>query len=172
VIQSRDVVWLGIYFKDFGDDEGQESESDLDSDSEDENEDLETTTNESKEPVEVSALRTTQSGVRFAPVDESILNKKDENRKVYREMKRLSSSFNPEANRAVDTLDKSPILKQDALEDEKLGRDVNTVAIDHLFGDLGFFCRASFVREPDIALYSDTTEYANIKSNICNLYIS
>ena len=134
MVQSRrDIVWLGKYFKDFRDDKGHESESesesDLDSDSEDENEDLETTTNERKEPAEVSELRTTRSGVRFAPVDESILNKKDENRKVYREMKRLSSSFNPEANRGVDTFDESPTLKQDALEDKKLGRDVNTVFV-------------------------------------------
>jgi len=90
-------------------------------------------------------LRTTRSGVRFAPVDKIILSKKGKN--VYREMKRFSSSFNPEANTAVDTFEETPTLKQDALEDEKLGRDVNTVAIDHLFGDLGIFCRASFVKE-------------------------
>lgn len=74
---------MGTYFKDFRDDKGQESESDLDSDSEDENEDLETTPNESSLS---KALRTKRSGVSFAPVDESILNKKDGNRKVYREI--------------------------------------------------------------------------------------
>jgi len=51
-------------------------------------------------------------------------------------MKKLSSSFNSEANREIDTFEEIPTLKQDALNDERLGRDVNTVAIDHFFGDL------------------------------------
>ena len=115
----RDVVWLGKYIKGLRDDKEQESESDIDSDSEDENEDLETTTNESEEPVQVSTLRTTRSGVRFAPVEESILDKKDENKKVHREMQKFSTFFNPEASRAVEKSKNeppnNPPLQQNAL---------------------------------------------------------
>jgi len=38
-----------------------------------------------------------------------------------------------------------------AVEGDELGRDVTNVAINHLFGDLSFFCRDSFLKEPDIA---------------------
>ena len=51
----------------------------------------------------------------------------------------------------------------------QLGRDAVNIATDHLFGDLGLFCRATFVKETDIA--SKTTEYTKVKSKICNLHI-
>ena len=93
-------------------------------------------------------------------------------------MKKLSSSFNPEANKAVGTFEKiqneiqnAPAMKRDGLSGDQLERDGTSIAIDHLFGDLGFFCRASFIKETDIALYSDTTEYVKVKSKICNLHI-
>ena len=72
----------------YSDDNDQDSESDKDS-SEDENEDLDTTTNETKETA-VSTLGRTRSGVQFAPIDESIVEENEGNKKVDREMKRLS----------------------------------------------------------------------------------
>jgi len=145
----------------YSDDNDQDSESDEDS-SEDENEDLDTTTNETKETA-VRTLGRTRSGVQFAPIDESIVEGNEGNKKVDREMKRLSTFFNPEASKAVGKLG---IVHTDDLE-----RDGTSIAIDHLFGDLGFFCRASFIKEADIALYSDTAEYVNVKSKISKLHI-
>jgi len=151
----------------YSDDNDQDSESDKDS-SEDENEDLDTTTNETKETA-VSTLGRTRSGVQFAPIDESIVEEIEGNEKVDREVKRLSTFFNPEASKAVGNLG---IVQTDDLEREiEFERDGTSIAIDHLFGDLGFFCRASFIKEADIALYSDTTEYINIKSKISKLHI-
>ena len=145
----------------YSDDIDQDSESDKDS-SEDENEDLDTTTNETKETA-VSTLGRTRSGVQFAPTDESIEEESEGNKKVDREMKRLSTFFNPEASKAVEKLE---VVQTDELE-----RDGTSIAIDHLFGVLGFFCRASFIKEADTALYSDTTEYAKVKSKISKLHI-
>ena len=89
------------------------------------------------------------------------MEKKGENEKIYREMKKLSSSFNPEANKAVEEIQNAPTTKQDDRGDQ-LGRDAASIAIDHLFGDLGLFCRATFVKE---------REYTKVKSKICNLHI-
>jgi len=85
----------------YRDNEDQNSESDHDSDSEDENEGFDNTATEAKETAEVSSLRTTRSGVQFAPVDESILERKEGNKKVDREMQRLSGFFNHEANSVI-----------------------------------------------------------------------
>jgi len=125
-------------------------------------------------------LRTTRSGVQFAPVDESILEKKEGNKKVDRNAK-IEWYFNPEANRAVEksrTFEEppnTPTLQQNVLEatveGDELGRDVTNVAINYLFGDLGFFCRDSFLKEPDIALYSDSKEYKNLKSKLSEFHI-
>ena len=98
----------------------------------------------------VSTLERTRSGIQFAPIDEIIEEESVGNKKVDREMKRLSTFFNPEASKAVEKLE---VVQTDELE-----RDGTSIAIDHFFEDLGFFCRASFIKEVDIALYPDTTE--------------
>jgi len=130
VIRSRDVKWLNKTFHEYQkseglykEDEDQDSESDHDSDSEDENEDFDTTaeTKETFHPA-VSLLRTTRSGVQFAPVDESIPVRKEGSKNVDREMQRLSGFFNPEANTAVErsgTVEEppnTPTLQQNSLE--------------------------------------------------------
>ena len=171
VIRSRDVKWLNKTFKEYQeseglykDDEEDDLESDYSSGSEDEN--------ESNEPTEtrpaVSLLRTTRSGIQFAPEDEIIPDKQDGNVKVMQEMKKLSGFFNPEASEVVEkerTIEEptnAAILQQNSLEaaveGDELEKDATSVAINHLFGDLAFFCRDSFLQEPDVALYSDSVE--------------
>jgi hypothetical protein len=96
-------------------------------------------------------------------------------------MKRLSGFFNPEASKAVEaaTTVKEPAnaltLQQNgleaAVEGDGLGRDVTSIAINHLFGDLAFVCRNLFLQEPDVALYSDSTEYKNLKAKLSKLHI-
>ena len=96
-------------------------------------------------------------------------------------MQRLSGFFNPEASKAVEktgTVEEptnAPTLLQNgleaAVEGDELGKDVTSIAINHLFGDFACLCRDSFLKEPDIALYSDSTEYKNLKSKLSQLHI-
>ena len=96
-------------------------------------------------------------------------------------MKKLSGFFNLEASKVVEkerTI-KEPVdvatLQQNnleaAIEGDKLGKDVSSIAINHLFGDLAFLCRDSFLQEPDIALFSDSVEYKNLKEKLSELHI-
>ena len=116
-----------------------------------------------------------------------------------RSMQRLSTSFNRKASDAVekaksdavekaksDTVKKEesdtvesakndPTEQQNdleaAVEGDELGRDVTSVAINHLFGDLAFFCRDSLLQQPDVAFHSDSVEYANLKVKLSKLHI-
>jgi len=98
-----------------------------------------------------------------------------------REMKRLSGFFNPEASeviekeRTVEEPINAATLQQNSLEaaveGDELEKDATSVAINHLFGDLAFFCRDSFLQEPDVALYSDSVEYKNLKEKLSKLHI-
>lgn len=111
----------------------------------------------------------------------TFLNDNDKMKKTNREMQRLSGFFNPEASKAVEktgTVEEptnAPTLLQNgleaAVEGDESGKDVTSIAINHLFGDLAFLCRDSFLKEPDIALYSDSTEYKNLKSKLSQLHI-
>ena len=58
-----------------------------------------------------------------------------------------------------------------AVEGNELGRDVTSIAINHLFGDLAFICRDLFLQEHDVALYSDSVEYKNLKDKLSKLHI-
>ena len=131
---------------------------------------------------------TTRSGVRFAPVDETIHERHGGDAKLRRSMQRLSASFNQEASDAVEKAKSDGVEKaeSDALEKDEivesarddqgvggdeLGRDAASVAINHLFGDLAFFCRDSLLQQPDVAFHSDSEEYAILKARLSKLHI-
>ena len=102
------------------------------------------------------------------------------NKNVCRALKQLSGElFNPEATTAIDESEREsnnyPNPQQNnletAIEDDKLGRYATNVAINHLFGDLAFFCRDEILQELDIVLYSESTEYENSKAKLLKLHI-
>lgn len=116
---------------------------------------------------------TTRSGIRFAPDDEVISENQGQNERVNQEMRRLSSSFNPEANGAVERIEEAKDSLEAAVEGDEVGRDATSIAVDHLFGDLAFGCCESFLREPDSALLlvSDSDEYENLKKKLSEMHI-
>ena len=104
----------------------------------------------------------------------------NKNKKVRCALKRLSGELlNPEATTAIDESEREsknyPNPQQNnletAIEGDELGRDATNVAINHLFGDLSFFCRDEILQELDIVLYSDSTEYENLKAKLLKLHI-
>ena len=89
-------------------------------------------------------------------------------------MQRLSTFFNPEATAATqqDETEDAPATLEAAVEDDKLGRDTVSMAIDHLFGDLAFFCQDKILEDKsDVVLYSDSTEYETLKAKLDKMHI-
>ena len=191
VICSRDIKWLEKTFQEYQKSEGLYDDNDdisnashnSEEEEENEEEEEEEGRTEQNEPQSETVSenvqqipwlsRTTRSGTRYAPYDEPIDTTKNES--VRREMQKLSGFFNPEASKVAQEPDNVPTVQTDnleaAAEDDRLGRDATTMAINQLFGDLAFFCRNKFMQEPDIALYSDNKEYKDLKTKLLKLHI-
>ena len=134
---------------------------------------------------EKSSPRTTRSGARLDPVDENLIGTTRSGFR-FRSMQRLNASFNREASGAVEKADSDAVKKAEsamndqskqqndleaAVDGDELGRDTTSVAIDHLFGDLAFFCRDSLLQQPDVAFHSYTEEYTTLKAKLSKLHI-
>ena len=101
--------------------------------------------------------------MRFAPDDEVIPKNQGQNKRVNQEMRRLSSSFNPEKSEAVERIEEAKDCLEAAVQGDEVGRDATSIAVDHLFGDLAFGCCESFLQEPETTLHSDSDEHENLK---------
>lgn len=64
-----------------------------------------------------------------------------------------------------------PVHLKAAITGDQLGRDTTSIAINHLFGDLAFFCRDSILQQLEVVLYSDSTEYSNVKAKLSKLHL-
>ena len=86
-------------------------------------------------------------------------------------MRRLSSSFNPEASEAVERIEEAKDSLEAAAEGDEVERDGANIAIEHLFGDLACICRDSFSQEPEIAMFSDSDEHTNVKKKLSEMHM-
>ena len=116
--------------------------------------------------------RVTRSGIGFAPDDEIVPEDQGQNTRVNQEMRRLSSSFNPEASEAVERIEEAKDSLEAAVEGDETERDGTSIAIEHLFGDLACICRDSFSQEPEIAMFSDSDERTNMKKRPSEMHVS
>ena len=64
-----------------------------------------------------------------------------------------------------------PVHLKAAITGDQLGRDTTSIAINDLFGDLAFFYRDSILQKLEVVLYSDSTEYSNVKAKLSKLHL-
>ena len=160
-----------IYENNEEDDEQEESSGDEEKMKEKEENENEVPREDANEEV---LLRTMRSGQKFGPSGKEMAISEERNKHAVMAMKKLSSSFNPDANRVLHALRKgeskdegeSKSVSEDlefanvnivsgyrlenvTQEEDKVEKNIASTAIEHLFRDLAFICRDTFLQKPE-----------------------